>query len=215
MTEIENILAKARRVGITRSLTRKDNEDLYQKVLQGNQEAIKQMIEGNMALVIVRLESFLNEYPQYEFFRDDLISEGFLALSQAVNRMAVSDEHPDANPSGYIYTAIDNSFMAAALEEEAMFGSNWTIRNNAKIGKKNLKRVAFKVVDDITYDPCRYIDLRQEIRDLARTPEEKQFIALAEQNFSFKEIAVKLGIRRDKVYEIQDRLHARYKMENK
>ena len=87
---------------ITQSSNRKRNERLYPRVMAGDQRAREEMIEGNMPLVVSKVDSYIRRYPQLEYLRHDLHSAGLVGLAQAVNKMAEHNEPEKANPTGYI-----------------------------------------------------------------------------------------------------------------
>src|SRR5438876_451182 len=82
--------------------TREANDTLYPKVAAGDKGAIRQMIESNMPLVLTKVESYIGAYPDLSYLRDDLVGEGMLGLTEAVNRMAQDGPIDKPNPTGYI-----------------------------------------------------------------------------------------------------------------
>ena len=106
---------------ITRSLDREQNELLYARVMAGEDKAREEMIEGNMPLVINKVDAFIGCYPQAAHLRDDLHSAGFMALVQAVNTMVEHDRPRKKNPTGYLSVAITHE-IAKVAEREADMG---------------------------------------------------------------------------------------------
>lgn len=211
----KRIHERAKDAGITKSLTREENEHLYQKVVTGDKDAIRKMIEGNMALVIVRVESFLIKNTKYEYLRDDLHSEGMLALTMAVNQMANKGEHSEPNPSGYIYVAIDNALSELASEEDVLCGSKRQMKRDRESGRQIPSRENFSVTNSLGIDPCSLIDLRESIYGTAETEEERRYIELAESGYSMTEIADRLGIFFVRLYELKRNLAARFEGRNR
>ena len=90
-----NLHKKATECGITPS-SKAENENLFRKittcrkVVQEGKQAAERLIEGNMAYVVSKVESFLDEYTDYEYLRDDLISEGFLTLARVADNLRKS-----------------------------------------------------------------------------------------------------------------------------
>lgn len=88
-------------------LTDEENEALYHRIRTGDTAAISEMIERNMPGVISRVGEFLRLYPRFSYLRDDLVSEGFMALTKTVNRFTVIEA--EKHPSGRIVFEIDRA----------------------------------------------------------------------------------------------------------
>jgi len=82
------------------------NVALYHRIRGGDKAAISEMIERNMPLVVSRVGNFLNSYRKYRHLNDDLIGEGYMALTTAVNSF-VTDAA--AKPTGKIVFRIDKA----------------------------------------------------------------------------------------------------------
>src|SRR5689334_13872772 len=81
------------------------NDELYPLVAAGDKAAHERMILNNVDLVEWRVDEFVRRVPSAETLRDDLISEGYLALTQAVDDLC-NGESQCSNPTGYLSTAI-------------------------------------------------------------------------------------------------------------
>ena len=65
----------------------KENDAAYQRLVSGDESARNELIEGNMALVIHRVDAYLHRAPQMAYYRDDMISAGIVGLCEVVDRM--------------------------------------------------------------------------------------------------------------------------------
>jgi RNA polymerase sigma factor (sigma-70 family) len=74
------------------------------------------MIEGNMALVVYRVDAYLRLSPQMAYYRDDMIAEGLLGLCQAVDAMQRKGAIKNPKPTGYITRTIDQHISRLADE---------------------------------------------------------------------------------------------------
>src|SRR4030042_1194127 len=102
-----NLMEQSRAAGYSDPFSREKNNEVYERLVGGNEATRDEMIQGNMALVIVRVDAFLRECPHMRYLRDDLISAGLVGLCEAVDMMQKGKRVENPNPTGYIYTAID------------------------------------------------------------------------------------------------------------
>jgi DNA-directed RNA polymerase specialized sigma subunit len=68
---------------------------------------INEMIEGNIPLAFLKLKTFVELFPGFKYMWDDMVSEGMLALTEAVHALAgksipEDDGDIENNPQGYI-----------------------------------------------------------------------------------------------------------------
>lgn len=84
-----------------------DNTRLYPLVAAGDADARREMIEGNMSLVVAKVDKFLAELPHLVHLRDDLTSAGFIGLVEAISNM---QRRKVRNPTSYVSIAINRSF---------------------------------------------------------------------------------------------------------
>ena len=90
---------------------------LYQRLVSGDTKARDEMIEGNMALVVYRVDTYLRNAPQMAYYRDDMIAEGLVGLCKAVDAMQKKGPVKDPRPTGYITRSVDQHI--ARLADEA------------------------------------------------------------------------------------------------
>lgn len=117
---MNTLLNQSQAAGYGEPFSRERNNEIYERLVQGDEAARDEMIQGNMALVIVRVEAYMRECPQFAFLRDDLISVGLVGLCEAVEAMHKRGRVKNPNPTGYIYTAIDNHLIELTDEESTI-----------------------------------------------------------------------------------------------
>src|SRR3990167_3565186 len=76
-----------------------DNDQLYVRVLAGDDNAREQMTVNNLPLVLSVVDLFIGKRPDCQYLRDDLVAEGFLAVVNAVQRIPACQEKRRPNPT--------------------------------------------------------------------------------------------------------------------
>ena len=117
------IISNAKSLGIN-PLTREENEVLYARIRQGDKSAINEMIEGNIAFVIVTVANYVRQHPTFKYMQDDLQSSCYVALVEAVNCFADADGFLD-NPMGYLYQAFRNDIENVVWSVDAFGPSKY------------------------------------------------------------------------------------------
>ncbi|MGH7193004.1 MAG: hypothetical protein ACREJM_05640, partial [Candidatus Saccharimonadales bacterium] len=94
------------------------------------------MVEGNMPLVLAKVEAYIRCFPGAEHLRDDLVGDGMLGLCKAVNTMSENGPHAKANPTGFLASWIQRS-IGEVIDREAGNGASVrTMRNRRRSGKE-------------------------------------------------------------------------------
>ena len=65
-----------------------ENDELYAGGYRGDKAAARRMIEGNMPYVLTAVESYIRCFPHTEHLRNDMVSEGFVGLCTAIDKIA-------------------------------------------------------------------------------------------------------------------------------
>lgn len=192
---------------------REMNDRLYPLVVAGNKAAREEMITANMALVTNKVQAYLVRFPQNSHLRDDLISQGFAGLTEAVNNM-VGREVQDPNPTGFISQHIQHA-LGELMDTEA------TIRIPIRtyIRHKDTMEPAAKehslTVQDVLdregqQDPRAIVDLRDELEGCCECDLDRDIIRLREEGRSDETIATMLGIPKTTAYMMRRSLYARF-----
>jgi len=200
---------------ITRSSNRKRNEELYPRVMAGDAKAREEMITGNMALVISKVDSYLRRYPQIEHFRDDLHSAGFTGLVKAVNKMAEHREPAKVNPTGYISVAITHEFANLARKEAVHSGIELADIPEMDMDDGNdTPKVSHGVPESIPDTnqsaAAELFELRELIHSCCQSEEEHTLIRMREEGYSDREIARALAMPHTSAYTLRKELEKRF-----
>ena len=197
---------------ITQSSDRERNERLYPRVMAGDEEAREEMIESNMPLVIVKVNSFLCRHSQFEYLRDDLHSAGFVGLVQAVNKMAEHVDPPIVNPTGYISVAITHEIGRLVAKEEN--------RGFARVPKADREagKVPFvtnslpeSLVDPEQEAAQEVIEMRDLLESCCESDDERTILRMREKGHSDREIADAIGLKHTTTYLLRLELEDRFK----
>lgn len=197
---------------ITQSSDRERNERLYPRVMAGDEEAREEMIESNMPLVIVKVNSFLCRHSQFEYLRDDLHSAGFVGLVQAVNKMAEHIDPPIVNPTGYISVAITHEIGRLVAKEEN--------RGFARVPKADREagKVPFvtnslpeSLVDPEQEAAQEVIEMRDLLESCCESDDERTILRMREKGHSDREIADAIGLKHTTTYLLRLELEDRFK----
>ena len=193
-----NLHKKATECGITPS-SKAENEDLFRKittcrkVTQEGKEAAERLIEGNMAYVVSKVESFLDEYTDYEYLRDDLISEGFLTLAKVADNLRKSEavDEEEFNPQAMISVSLRNAFL-----------------NMIRVERETAMTDALE--STLTYDDSAAIDLKLDILACCENDRDREIVRLRCDGLNDSRIGERLGLHRTQVCRRRQALHERF-----
>ncbi len=205
--------------GIT-SLTREENVELYEQLHEtkgDEQEAIIQrMIEGNMALVFCRVNDFIDDWKQFEYLRDDLISGCFLALTRSVRVLAAQDQQDDPNPVGFISYSLYHSNLDLAFSDGGIPVAR-DIQLNHRVNKGEVNVVpkvislnnqpGLAVPDLDTYQDGVFLE---QIESICSTDDELKILHWRIEGYYMHEIADRLGIHTGTVSRMLKTIYQRY-----
>ena len=185
---------------------KKANLALYPQVAAGDPDAIKRMIELNMPLVVYKADMFVRAFPSTEYLVDDMISEGFLGLTEAVNLMAQTGAVEEPNPTGFMSEGIKRRIGAVA---DSGYGSTIASRDDRRRNRSTPMAPA-EVRDSETEDPAGMVELRDLIDSCCETDLERQIVALREKAYSDREIAAQLELPYSTIYLTRREIYARF-----
>lgn len=203
---------------IPKALDREQNERLYARVMAGNDGVREEMIEGNMPLVVLRVNSFIQRNPQLAHLRDDLHSAGFTGLVQAVNKMAEGSDI--ANPSSYISVAISHEIAKLAEKEVVHVGIDLADSlecdplgdTDSADGVSEVSHgIPESIVDANQSAATELFELRDLIESCCETDEERTLIRMREEGHSDRDIAEELGQTLWATHTLRKRLEERFK----
>jgi DNA-directed RNA polymerase sigma subunit (sigma70/sigma32) len=191
------------------SSSRQENDALYPQVAAGDEAAIKRMIESNVGLVIDRVESYIRVFPPVAYLRDDLVSEGLLSLTIAVNRMAEEGPKENPNPNGYMSYWITKAIGAVVSSEGSISIPESQTRVMKNRGDSIPKYVSLPI-EERSIDPRVMIELRDLIESCCETPEDRMIVEMREKGYVDKEIAAQLNLPHTTVYMMRRDIYARF-----
>lgn len=225
--------------GITTSNSRQRNEQLYPLVVAGDEDARREMIEGNMALVTLRVNTFIRFFPQAEYLRDDLMAEGMLALVKAVRNMKDRTGSEGCNPQGFILKSISNHIGDLLDSESNMQVSAGTVRSKrvSLVETQECSECGGELdngwhckdcfhdnrpdkfprqipmsgsMPDVAFDETRVRDLRDEIWSVAESDDERNILRMREEGYGWEEISKTLGLPLSTAYMMIRDLYERF-----
>jgi len=164
--------------------------------LRGDEKkaAINAMIEANMPLVFLKVESYIGLHSSVGFLKDDLVSVGLIALTQAVYKLADQATPPGGgNPSGFINQRIIWE-MCRLIDQDA--------RQNIPEG--------YTPVGPSVVDPMEIVDARDMLEAICYTEEEVVILQMKEDGSTDDEIAQRLDVTKRTVREHRRILEKRY-----
>ena len=208
--------------------TRALNEALYPRVVAGDALARTQMIEANMSLVTNKVQAYLSQHPEWNHLRDDLISEGFVGLTQGVNKMAGIAGEDDLNipvdvnnPTGLISTYIYHRLGDLIDKELGIRVPGRTFRRKRKAGemvgvpvKESSLTVEDTLQEDALVDPRSMVDLQDELIGCCESPTEREIVRHRSEGRSDSDISDILGISKTTTYMMRRGIYARFLQRN-
>jgi hypothetical protein len=186
-----------------------DNKRLYPLVAAGDTDARRQMIEGNMSLVVTKVDAFLAEWPVFAHLRDDLMSAGFMGLAKAVNKMAAGRRV--RNPTSYLGSAIKREFDYL-LESEAPIRVPHSSRFDAL---KNDEELAAPNVENTlpesqgAQSSIGEVDVRDLFDSCCTCQEERTILGMCAAKHTHAEIAKAIGRPASSTYVMARKVKAR------
>lgn len=195
-----------------KSATRPENEELAKRIARGDKAAREEMIKRNVALVVFKVDRYLDEFPSFEFLRDEMISEGIVGLCTAVKKLA-DPMDVGANPTGLLNTWILHSIGEVVDGESA----NGLVPRSVRRLRKKGVHVAEAVEDEKALieepnrdDPCSLVDLRDTLRACCETDYDVGIIDLREKGYSDREIGVALNLPTTTAYMMRREIYERF-----
>lgn len=208
------LVADLHRATNSQTWTAEKNSELYAIVAAGDKTARETMINGNMPLVLSKVEAFIRCFPHVSHLRDDLVSAGFIGLLKAVNQMAEGckiKQPENWNPTDCIGAWI-NRELGRLVESESPIRVPHTSKKRAEMeGNEVIPPTVCNVVPE-QFENASY-EAELEIRDLINTccftEAEKTYFAMREQGHTLTEIADALGVQTHSVTNLRRKLQAR------
>jgi hypothetical protein len=176
------------------------------------------MIEGNMGLVIIRVNAYLRKCPNMSHYREDLISAALGGLCEAVTSMQDSKDAEKVNPTGYIYTVIDQA-MTKDADEESTIKIPQRTQQKAREAKKPIdkpcfvgpktQKTAFSRLKERDFH--RPIEIREELFASCEGDLDRSIIGMYLEGYTDTEIGNMLGMHRLNILKARNAVFDRFK----
>jgi hypothetical protein len=147
------------------------NNQLLPLVAAGNQDARDEMIEANLGLVVDVVNKFLKDFDgDLEYYRDDFISAGTVALVEAVNQLPPIDESVTAYLNNRIKNVLKNELGRLQIIRVPATSKARAEKSGKHLSAPKVHRfsTADKIADDgepIDYSDVIPDDIRDKILD--------------------------------------------------
>jgi len=180
--------------------SKEQNDEVYNRLVAGGEKARVEMIEGNMALVVFRVDAYLRSAPQMAYYRDDMISEGFVGLCEAVDRMLRVGRIKNPRPTGCITRAIDRSINHLVDRANTIVVPDRVQRRARAKGKpmqppRTVAETALNGAPDATFcDHDAAKELHEEILASCCNDIEKQIVRMRSEGHTNASIGLALGL---------------------
>ena len=188
---------------------------LAEQVRLGSRKAKEQMIEGYMPLVHHKVKSWLAVFPTLAYLRDDMVSEGFLAVVTAVDNIAISNEPKIDNPTGYVSVAIHNQLSNFAMNE-AIIRVPRSVEPDKRASVSPHVYTGLESAMMTSLDQERLIEVKDMLASICRTEYDALIMELRASGYTDAEIGVQLEIPPPTVYMLRRELRERFQtLENR
>jgi hypothetical protein len=209
---MNRLMQDAKAAGHSETFTREKNEETYRNMSEP--ESRDNMIIGNMALVTLKVDTWVKNHPELFFIREDLISAGMLGLCEAVDYLRRTEGV--VNPTGCIYHFIDAHLSRLVAEESTIsvsYNSQWEAEQAGKpielprpLNDSATTQVFMQLEDD---DPIAALELQDELDSICMNQLDRLIIKRRSEGCTDEEIAHESGhsrqtiqVRREHLYNI-------------
>src|SRR5690606_14826695 len=102
--------------------------------------------------------------PSLTHLADDVISAGFVALTEAVQRLATAAPAERQNATGYLSVAIDGAFKTVSDAPVSIPPrSRWRAHSRGQVIAQAIEQPADDESSECSYDPSSMRDLRDQL----------------------------------------------------
>ncbi len=211
-----NLMDQSRAAGLGEPLSMENNDALYLRLIAGDEKAGDEMIEGNLALVVYRVDAYLRAAPQMAYYRDDLISAGLHGLCQVVERMKKKTPGANPKPTGWITKAIDLGISNHADEANTITVPRRTQTRARKAGTpiRPPRTVSDKAlvsqIDSSFHEEIAATELQEEILACCQTEPERRIVTMRVEGYTDAEIGKALNCSAHCISSKRAKIQARF-----
>lgn len=183
--------------------------ELAEQVRLGNEEAREKLILGYIKLVMHKVESWLAVFPPLAYLSDDMVSEGFLAVTKAVNKIAEGDLPAKNNPTGYVSVAIHNSLSDYVTGEAIIRVPKWVgPEQRASVSPRVFSGLESATMAGVEHE--RLLEVKDTLTSICETEYDAVIIELRSHGCTDAEIAEQLELPPTTVYMLRRELYERF-----
>jgi len=182
-------------------------EELASQLRLGCTETRNKMIEGYMPLVHGKVNKWLQIYPGLKYMSDDMVSEGYLAVVEAIDAIAKSDKPVSSNVTAYVSVAVVNAIGD-------FLDSNDIIRvpRSSDDPAPAIEPLSFENHAPGSGHACQHAHMEfwELIDKSCFTDEERAIVDLLSRGYNEREIAQQLDMSRSTVNMLRMEIHERF-----
>lgn len=187
----------------------KEAVELAEQIRLGNEDARERMILGYIKLVIHKVGSWLAVFPTLAYLSDDMVSEGFLAVTKAVNKIAEGDLPEKNNPTGYISVAIHNGLSNFVMGEAIIrVPRGIELDQRASVSAHVLVGLESEIAASTAHE--RMFEVRDTLNSICETEYDAAIIELRSHGCTDAEIAEQLELPLTTVHMLRRELYQRF-----
>ena len=171
---------------------RKENDRLYRRLLAGDDQAGEQLVVNNMPLVVAVVDIFITKHRMYEYLRDDLTSEGFLAITSAV--CSAGDKDNIQNITSYLFKSIYRALSTFSDRTGVIGNRSSRLRKRLAQTKITTNKDVSKCTLSKTVEPTNMVDLRDLVESCCLSESDRTLIRMREEKYTLRQIASELNL---------------------
>jgi hypothetical protein len=203
-------------VGRGEPFTIEQNDEVYKRLVAGDIKARDEMMVGNVALAIYRVEAYLRGASQMSYYRDEMISAGILGLCSAVERMQKRGIVKNPKPTGCITKAIDRYISHCADEANTIVVSSRVQQMARAVGEPIIlphtvsEKTLISVDDTSIRDREEVSELKEEALACCKDEVEKTIVTMRVDGYTDAQIGKSLNLVRRRVSRLRQDIFKRF-----
>lgn len=205
-------------IGHEQLLTPEQEKQLSARIKQGDERALNRMVEANLRFVV----SMARRYQGHGMTQEDLVSEGNIGLIKAAKKFdATRGLRFVTYASVYVQKQMEKAIAKEEAGQRAQTYRNGDSRSvDAPLGSKNGMSLLSVLADKntpLTDERVYNETLTTAIEKALDTLDERErniidaFFGIGRDHLTMAEIAVDMGLRRERVRQIRDKAVRRLK----
>lgn len=180
----------------------------YKRLLSGDARARNELIVAAMPLVALASGRFIERNFDARYLRDDLESEGYLALCGAVD--ALRDGRQIKSIAAYLRYSIKTA-LRHCVDNDSLVGSGKSTKSNRRqSGLDSKDATCIPIMDFDKESPAECHELYRICELACESERDNEIIKLRSIGLRDKQIGQKLGISQQAVFKSRSRIEDRY-----